>query len=118
VNSFLPFALNTGQGLGASHQTGWTALVTKLLQQSGDSPKSKDCRSRLAQWVRIAPHSVFRAKVRPFRILAYIRFAASYVPLPICAYSRVPDAWLCNRHSGDPSDRSVDHIRGRPAMRV
>ena len=33
---------DTGQGLGASHQTGWTALVTKLLQQSGDSPKSKD----------------------------------------------------------------------------
>jgi len=23
-------------GLGASHQTGWTALVAKLLQQSGD----------------------------------------------------------------------------------
>ena len=30
---------DTGQGLGASHQTGWTALVTKLLQQSGESPK-------------------------------------------------------------------------------
>ncbi len=25
----------TGQGLGASHQTGWTALVAKLIQQSG-----------------------------------------------------------------------------------
>ena len=25
----------TGAGLGASHQTGWTALVAKLLQQSG-----------------------------------------------------------------------------------
>jgi hypothetical protein len=24
-----------GQGLGASHQTGWTALVAKLIQQSG-----------------------------------------------------------------------------------
>ncbi|MGA7402311.1 MAG: hypothetical protein WBW38_20000 [Candidatus Sulfotelmatobacter sp.] len=35
---------DTGQGLGASHQTGWTALVTKLLQQSGDSRKSKDQR--------------------------------------------------------------------------
>ncbi len=23
-------------GLGASHQTGWTALVAKLLQQSGE----------------------------------------------------------------------------------
>jgi hypothetical protein len=36
---------DTGQGLGAGHQTGWTALVTKLLQQSGDSPKSKDWRN-------------------------------------------------------------------------
>ena len=26
----------TGAGLGASHQTGWTALVAKLLQQSGE----------------------------------------------------------------------------------
>jgi hypothetical protein len=30
---------DTGVGLGASHQTGWTGLVTKLLQQSGESPK-------------------------------------------------------------------------------
>jgi hypothetical protein len=28
---------DTGAGLGASHQTGWTALVAKLLQQSGES---------------------------------------------------------------------------------
>jgi hypothetical protein len=27
---------DTGAGLGANHQTGWTALVAKLLQQSGD----------------------------------------------------------------------------------
>jgi hypothetical protein len=27
---------DTGQGLGASHQTGWTALVAKMLQQSGE----------------------------------------------------------------------------------
>ncbi|MBV8816727.1 MAG: glucosidase, partial [Acidobacteriaceae bacterium] len=27
---------DTGCGLGASHQTGWTALVAKLLQQSGE----------------------------------------------------------------------------------
>jgi hypothetical protein len=27
---------DTGQGLGASHQTGWTGLVAKLLEQSGD----------------------------------------------------------------------------------
>ena len=26
----------TGAGLGASHQTGWTGLVAKLLQQSGE----------------------------------------------------------------------------------
>jgi len=29
---------DTGAGLGASHQTGWTAIVAKLLQQSGDAP--------------------------------------------------------------------------------
>lgn len=29
---------DTGAGAGASHQTGWTGLVTKLLQQSGESP--------------------------------------------------------------------------------
>jgi hypothetical protein len=26
----------TGAGIGASHQTGWTALIAKLIQQSGD----------------------------------------------------------------------------------
>ena len=31
---------DTGAGLGASHQTGWTGLVTKMLQQSGE------CRSQ------------------------------------------------------------------------
>ena len=30
-----------GAGLGASHQTGWTGLVGKLLQQSGESPKRR-----------------------------------------------------------------------------
>jgi hypothetical protein len=25
----------TGQGLGASHQTGWTALVARLIEGSG-----------------------------------------------------------------------------------
>jgi hypothetical protein len=29
---------DTGAGLGASHQTGWTALVAKLIQQSGVPP--------------------------------------------------------------------------------
>jgi Glycosyl hydrolase family 63 C-terminal domain len=32
---------DTGTGLGASHQTGWTGLVTKLLQQSGESSKRR-----------------------------------------------------------------------------
>jgi hypothetical protein len=27
--------------VGASHQTGWTGLVAKLLQQSGESEKRK-----------------------------------------------------------------------------
>ena len=27
---------DSGRGLGASHQTGWTALVAKLIAQSGD----------------------------------------------------------------------------------
>ena len=26
---------DTGKGLGASHQTGWTALVTELVQRTG-----------------------------------------------------------------------------------
>jgi hypothetical protein len=30
---------DTGEGLGASHQTGWTAIVAKLLQQSGEPRK-------------------------------------------------------------------------------
>ncbi len=29
------FHADTGEGLGASHQTGWTALVAKLIEQSG-----------------------------------------------------------------------------------
>ncbi|RYX82920.1 glucosidase [bacterium] len=30
----------TGKGLGAAHQTGWTALVAKLIQQSGEEKES------------------------------------------------------------------------------
>jgi len=41
-NGLIPFYEyfhgDTGAGLGASHQTGWTGLVAKLLQQSGDTP--------------------------------------------------------------------------------
>jgi len=32
---------DTGRGVGASHQTGWTGLVAKMLQQSGESSKRK-----------------------------------------------------------------------------
>ncbi|HEX4567708.1 MAG TPA: hypothetical protein VH138_13815, partial [Vicinamibacterales bacterium] len=31
---------DTGEGLGASHQTGWTAVVAKLLQQIGQNTRS------------------------------------------------------------------------------
>ena len=30
------FHANNGAGLGASHQTGWTAIVAKLIQQQGE----------------------------------------------------------------------------------
>jgi hypothetical protein len=32
---------DTGRGVGASHQTGWTGLIGKLLQQSGEARKRK-----------------------------------------------------------------------------
>jgi hypothetical protein len=32
---------DTGQGLGASHQTGWTGLIAKLLEQSGEGDAAK-----------------------------------------------------------------------------
>jgi hypothetical protein len=39
---------DTGAGLGASHQTGWTGLVAKLMQQSGESHKSGESASAIA----------------------------------------------------------------------
>ncbi len=36
ISFFEYFHGDNGAGLGASHQTGWTALVAKLLQQSGE----------------------------------------------------------------------------------
>jgi hypothetical protein len=33
---------DTGQGLGASHQTGWTAIVAKLLLQSGEPGRQEE----------------------------------------------------------------------------
>ena len=32
---------DTGAGLGASHQTGWTALIAKLMQQNGEPRESR-----------------------------------------------------------------------------
>ena len=32
---------DNGRGVGANHQTGWTGLVTKMLQQSGESTRSR-----------------------------------------------------------------------------
>ncbi|HMF93599.1 MAG TPA: hypothetical protein VKE96_04865, partial [Vicinamibacterales bacterium] len=40
---------DSGAAVGASHQTGWTALVAKLLQQSGEAHESHRSRSRSAQ---------------------------------------------------------------------
>jgi hypothetical protein len=37
-----------GSGVGASHQTGWTGLVAKLLQQSGDKPRRKKTETEAA----------------------------------------------------------------------
>ncbi|MBV9483033.1 MAG: glucosidase [Acidobacteria bacterium] len=35
------FHSDSGRGIGASHQTGWTGLVNKMLQQSGESRRGK-----------------------------------------------------------------------------
>ena len=37
---------DTGRGLGASHQTGWTGVVAKLMQQSGERVSSLRSRGR------------------------------------------------------------------------
>jgi hypothetical protein len=37
---------DTGEGLGANHQTGWTGLVAKLLQQSGEHPCSEHLKAK------------------------------------------------------------------------
>jgi Glycosyl hydrolase family 63 C-terminal domain len=39
---------DSGRGVGASHQTGWTGLVAKLLQQSGESGKRMKREHRIA----------------------------------------------------------------------
>jgi hypothetical protein len=40
---------DSGAGIGASHQTGWTGVVTKLIQQSGEAPKRKNRKKALAE---------------------------------------------------------------------
>jgi hypothetical protein len=37
---------DSGAGVGASHQTGWTGVVTKLMQQSGESGERSDRRTK------------------------------------------------------------------------
>jgi hypothetical protein len=39
---------DTGRGVGASHQTGWTGLVAKLLQPRGETPGPKGKNKRVA----------------------------------------------------------------------
>jgi len=38
---------DTGEGVGANHQTGWTGLVAKLLQQSGEGHEEQDAETVL-----------------------------------------------------------------------
>ena len=52
---------DTGRGLGASHQTGWTALVAKLLQQCGGQHADWDRRTRQDGW----QHRAAAAAKRP-----------------------------------------------------
>jgi hypothetical protein len=42
---------DSGAGIGASHQTGWTGVVTKLMQQSGESREHKKKKSAVARAV-------------------------------------------------------------------
>jgi hypothetical protein len=40
---------DSGAGVGASHQTGWTGVVTKLMQQSGESREPKTAEPAIAE---------------------------------------------------------------------
>jgi hypothetical protein len=42
---------DTGAGIGASHQTGWTALVAKLLQQQAGAPVALPALRSAPQWI-------------------------------------------------------------------
>jgi hypothetical protein len=39
---------DSGFGVGASHQTGWTGVVTKLMQQSGESREREQTETAVA----------------------------------------------------------------------
>jgi hypothetical protein len=39
---------DSGSGVGASHQTGWTGVVTKLMQQSGESRERRNSETAVA----------------------------------------------------------------------
>ena len=39
---------DTGSGVGASHQTGWTGVVTKLIQQSGEFREARKTQPTVA----------------------------------------------------------------------
>jgi hypothetical protein len=40
---------DSGAGLGASHQTGWTGLVAKLIQQQGEHRSDAELAAKVAQ---------------------------------------------------------------------
>jgi hypothetical protein len=46
---------DNGRGIGASHQTGWTGLVAKLLQQSGERVASRTRKKAQLETVGTAP---------------------------------------------------------------
>jgi hypothetical protein len=56
---------DTGQGLGASHQTGWTALVARLLQELGKRRQS--CLTRATSALPERARASKKAAVRPDR---------------------------------------------------
>lgn len=43
---------DNGKGLGASHQTGWTGLVSKLMQQSGERQSKNSTRNPMSPHTR------------------------------------------------------------------
>ena len=63
---------DSGAGVGASHQTGWTGVVTKLMQQSGEShtrkkpspnvPSRGRCLRRIRQLT--SPHRAIKVSAR------------------------------------------------------